>query len=159
MTYDVRDYRLPIMGYDRSRGRDNLKGRDKRRKQSIHSNGETHTMESTCLVKKEDVLARLGGDEALLHEIVQMYFEDYPGLLAQVERAIDESNVTTLTQAVHDLKGLLSNFSSRQATAATQSLEQAAKLNQLNDAPARLEVLRQEITRLSIVLNEWLVPS
>ncbi len=111
------------------------------------------------LLNTNAVLYILGGDEALLHEIVQMYFEDYPGLLAQVERAIDESNVTTLTQAVHDLKGLLSNFSSRQATAATQSLEQAAKLNQLNDAPARLEVLRQEITRLSIVLNEWLVPS
>ena len=73
---------------------------------------ETATMDTICLSKKEEVLARLGGDETLLHEIVQMYFEDYPVLLSHVERAIATNSASSLTQAAHDLKGLISNFSS-----------------------------------------------
>jgi HPt (histidine-containing phosphotransfer) domain-containing protein len=118
-------------------------------------NSEKHTMDTTYLVKKAEVLARLNGDENLLHEIVQMYFEDCPGLVKQIERAINDKNSTALTRAAHDLKGLLSNFSSPRATAAIQALEQTGKHNQMDEAIARLDLLHHELSRLSSVLNSW----
>ena len=110
-------------------------------------------METSCLAKKSEVLKRLGGDESLLHEIVQMYFEDYPGLVSQIERAISRKDASALTQSAHGLKGLLSNFSSPKATAAIQAIEQAGKLNQLDDGRTRLDVLCRELSILSVDLN------
>jgi HPt (histidine-containing phosphotransfer) domain-containing protein len=113
-------------------------------------------METITPVNKEEVLARLGDDEELLGEIVQMYFEDYPGLLSQMRQAINESNAPRLTQAAHDLKGLLSNFSSTSATTAVQALEQAGRLNELNGAPQQLKALESELTALSETVRSWL---
>lgn len=107
-------------------------------------------------INKDEVLARLGGDEELLYEIVQMYFEDYPALVAQMEQAIADGSAATLTRAAHDLKGLLSNFSSPKVTAAAQAVEQVGKLNQLVDAPARLQTLCDELSNLSATLQHWL---
>ena len=112
-------------------------------------------MDTICLAKKEEVLARLAGDETLLHEIVQMYFEDYPVLLSHVERAIATNSASSLTQAAHDLKGLLSNFSSPKVTAAIQALEQTGKLNQMENGQTRLEALCRELEILSSDLKKW----
>ncbi len=112
-------------------------------------------MHATCIIKKEEVLARLGGDEELLHEIVQMYFEDYPELLSQIEGAVESDNAEVLARAAHQLKGLLSNFSSPSTTVAIQALEQAGKLNQMRESRSRLQVLAVELSSLSSVLNSW----
>jgi HPt (histidine-containing phosphotransfer) domain-containing protein len=112
-------------------------------------------VETTCAINRTEILARLGGDEELFDEIVQMYFEDYPELLSQIRRAIDQSNAPRLTQSAHHLKGLLSNFSSASATAAVQALEQAGRKNDLEEAPQRLRILESELSALSRTLEEW----
>ena len=110
----------------------------------------------TTLLKKEEVLARLGGDEELLGEIVQVYFEDYPGLLSQMQEAINESNSERLMRAAHDLKGLLSNFSSASATSAVQALEHAGRHDELAAAPQQLRTLQHELTLLNEKVRSWM---
>jgi len=110
---------------------------------------------SLTTTKKHDVLDRLGGDEELLQEIVQMYLEDYPVLLGQLETAIEKNNSAMVTRAAHDLKGLLSNFSPTQATSSVQSLEQSFRMNDQGNTPDRLAALRHELESLSALLREW----
>jgi HPt (histidine-containing phosphotransfer) domain-containing protein len=105
--------------------------------------------------KKREILARLGGDEELLRDIVRVYFEDSPGLIRQIELALDKSDGSAVGRAAHNLKGLLCNFSPEPATAAVQSLEQAARMNELETAADRFAQVQQELNRLDHQLHEW----
>lgn len=105
--------------------------------------------------KKREILARLGGDEELFRDIVRVYFEDSPGLIRQIEVALDTADRSAIGRAAHHLKGLLCNFSPEPATAAVQSLEQAARMNELDTAADRFVQVQQELNRLDHLLHEW----
>jgi two-component system sensor histidine kinase/response regulator len=68
-------------------------------------------------------LGRLGGDESLLADLIQFFFEDAFGLLATMQKGIAERNWDEARRAAHSLKGLSSNFSATRAVNALQMIE------------------------------------
>src|SRR5262249_35531061 len=56
------------------------------------------------------VLARVDGDEELLREVVALFLEDYPRVLAEVRDAIARGDAALLQRAAHTLKGSVGNF-------------------------------------------------
>ncbi|WP_398309725.1 response regulator [Zoogloea sp.] len=97
---------------------------------------------------REQVLANLGDDEDLLAQLMVMYSEDEPRLLADVEAAVAAGDAEALHGTAHALKGAVSNFCASRAQAKAQQLERMGREKNLEEAPAALHELRQELAAL-----------
>ncbi len=61
------------------------------------------------LIDREGALDRLGGDEELFMELVQLFMENAPEQIAQLEEAIKAMDIDTARRASHSLKGSAAN--------------------------------------------------
>jgi CheY-like chemotaxis protein len=107
----------------------------------------TFSPESTAsvngLVDRQAALERVGGDETLLREIVGLFLDDYPKLLADVEAAVAAGDAARLRRAAHTLKGSVGNFGAQQAHDAARELELMGKSGDLSAAGPALDKLKQ----------------
>ena len=97
---------------------------------------------------REQVLANLGDDEDLLAQLMVMYSEDEPRLLADVEAAVTAGDAEALHGTAHALKGAVSNFCASRAQAKAQQLERMGRERNLAQAPAALLELQHELAAL-----------
>ncbi|MBS0345209.1 MAG: response regulator [Proteobacteria bacterium] len=97
---------------------------------------------------REKVLANLGDDEELLNQLIEMYSEDEPRMLASVDAAVAAGDAESLYSSAHALKGAISNFCAERAQAKAQQLERLGREKQLADTPAILAELHQELIAL-----------
>jgi HPt (histidine-containing phosphotransfer) domain-containing protein len=87
-------------------------------------------------------LTRLGGDRQLLADMLTIYCEDGPQLLAELQSAVRAADAAAARRLAHALKGLLAGCGGDFASAAAGRLEHAAAagdsagLNSLADALA-----------------------
>ncbi|HEV3006954.1 MAG TPA: response regulator, partial [Pirellulales bacterium] len=93
-------------------------------------------------------LDRLQGDRELLGELVDVFRDECPRLLAQVREAVAASDAGRLKLAAHTLKGALSNFAARDAVEAARLLEQMGKQADFSGAKEALAALERELDRL-----------
>jgi len=96
-------------------------------------------------------LARVGGDEELLHEIAVLFLDECPRALLEIHQALAGEDAGKLESAAHSLKGSVANFGASAAVAAAFRLEQMGRAQQLLEAPAALRALEQA---LSVVCAE-----
>ena len=54
-----------------------------------------------------ETLERLGGDETLLHEVIEIFLNDVPKHMASLGRAIAAGDAVAVEGAAHTLKGEL----------------------------------------------------
>ena len=99
-------------------------------------------------------LNRLGGDNALLYEIVQIFFEDSPKLLQELVNAFKDPDSTSVRQAAHALKGLVSNFGENEAVELIRKVELAAKEDDMNSARHDFAAFRDKYATLHRELAE-----
>lgn len=98
---------------------------------------------------------RLGGDEELLRELAEMFFEDAEALLGVVrEGYADPAQSQEVRRAAHSLKGLSSNFGAQRTMTAAFTVEKLAEASKLTDLPAAVQELEQEVARLNAGLRE-----
>lgn len=102
----------------------------------------------SALLNREILLDRVGGDEDLLREIANIFLEEYPVLINDIEDAVKGSNPAALEHAAHSLKGSVSNFGAEAATSAAFALEQMGRQRQLQDTSRALDNLKNELERL-----------
>jgi HPt (histidine-containing phosphotransfer) domain-containing protein len=93
-------------------------------------------------------LSRLEGDELLASEIIAMFLQECPKLLANVHQAAEQRNASRLVRAVHSLKGSVGDLAAPQAFEAARDLEQMAREERLEDADAALRSLEVALHRL-----------
>jgi two-component system, sensor histidine kinase and response regulator len=106
-------------------------------------------MNSAAMVIDEPALMeRLEGDRQLLKELADLYLEDEPGLLAQIERSLQAGDAELLRRTSHTLKGSVSNFCAPLAQSAAYALECAGRNGTLEPAPELLEQLRAVLERV-----------
>ena len=101
----------------------------------------------------EALWARVDHDGALLRELVAMFAEEAPQLLARIEEGIKSELAGDVKKASHKLKGSLLQFSARSAVAAAQELEARAQNEPLAGVAPLLNRLRHEIELLQEGLN------
>ncbi len=98
--------------------------------------------------ERHKVLFNLGGDEELLKQLIEMYVEDEPRLVADIEAAVIEGDAEALHNAAHALKGAVSNFCAGRAQTGAAQLERIGRDKRMADAPQALEALRAELAAL-----------
>ena len=101
----------------------------------------------------ESLWRRVDHDLALLRELVAVFAEEAPRLLARIEEGIRAGLAGDVKKASHKLKGSLLQFSARPAVAAVQELEEKAQNGLVAGAAPLVNRLRHEIDLLREALN------
>ena len=105
-------------------------------------------------VDVDTLLAGLGGNNALLTEVVNVFLADLPGMLERVRDASEAGNAGAVAPAAHAIKGSLGLFTQGEAFLSARRLEQLARdgnLAAVNTARADLE---QSVAALAAELRE-----
>ena len=106
------------------------------------------------IVDRAVVLDRVGGDEALLREITEIFLAEYPTLLEEIRAAVQAGDPSRLERSAHTLKGSVANFGAAQATRTAYRLERIGREQHLDEAPAALSALELQFSALRPALEE-----
>jgi len=107
---------------------------------------------NSSLIDSAIVLSGCAGDAALLSDMIQLFEEESPKLLARVEAAIRSSDAEQLRIAAHSLRGLVSSFSTSAANAA-QVLEQLGIEGHTGEAGDHYQTLNHAVQNLRAALT------
>ena len=105
-------------------------------------------------VDRASLLERVQGDHELLAEMIHLFQEGAPNLLASMRDALQRGDMTVLERSAHSLKGAASNLSANAAAAAAMRLEKAAGNRDSGAAPSRLAEVEQAVNQLLQALAE-----
>lgn len=104
------------------------------------------------VLNMDELLAHVDGDAALLKEIVGLFIEDYPLLMARLQDAIACGDAKEIERAAHSLKGSVGSFAAKAALNSALRLEQIGKSGDLTEALGAYTTLDAEIDELKTVL-------
>jgi len=101
----------------------------------------------------EKARARLGGDESLLDEIVELFLEENPKQLASLKQAITEADSEMIERIAHTLKGELACLEITAGAARAGELEEMARNGCLEKVSAPLAALEAEVAAVVAAMN------
>ena len=106
-------------------------------------------------------LRAVDGDQALLREVLEVFCQDYPARVEVLRNTIAHGAAQPMERAAHNLKGALSIFGRTVAYELAQELETLGRAGHLEGAAAVLQMLEQELVRISAVVagSRWMSPS
>ena len=96
----------------------------------------------------EELRAMNPGDDSFLRELIQIYLEDSPQRIAEIESSLEQGDALTLTRAAHSLKGSSSNFGALQLRAVSEKIEHLGRDGALSEVSALMPELRLEFDRV-----------
>ena len=99
------------------------------------------------IIRKE-VLKRIGGEEAFLLELLDLYSREFALKTKAMEKAVRKADFKALRELGHGLKGSSANLSLPGLVAAALALETAAEAEDIAGARAALDRLKDEFARL-----------
>jgi CheY-like chemotaxis protein/HPt (histidine-containing phosphotransfer) domain-containing protein len=94
-----------------------------------------------------EALERIDGDMEFLRELVDMFLDEAPTLLSQIEEAAKNYDGERLQRTAHQLKGAMSNFGAKDAIKAAQTLETLGAKRDFANAETEYRTLQNEISR------------
>jgi two-component system sensor histidine kinase/response regulator len=99
------------------------------------------------------LLAARDDDPMPLDKLIRIFLNSMPSSLARVQEAVARQDATQLRESAHQLRGLLSRFSTEAAQAAAL-LEARGAGGELGDAASGFETLAELIKRLGPLLED-----
>jgi two-component system sensor histidine kinase/response regulator len=100
-------------------------------------------------------VARLGGDDELLREMVEVFLQECPKYMAAIHNALAGADAKELRRAAHTLKGSMGHFAAQAAHDAAMQLENLAAADRLAETPPVIAALGEEIERLLPALRAF----
>lgn len=100
-------------------------------------------------------LRRLAGDEQLFRDLIQFFFEDYPGLLDQLREGVSKHDGESVERAAHRIRGLVSNFDEERPIEAALRLETSGHSRDFEGARADLNELENGVQHLAEDLTAY----
>ncbi len=94
---------------------------------------------------RADALSRIADDDELLTTLIEMFLDDAPRYLGDLDAAMATSDWPKLSHAAHTLKGVLATFSARRSEQLARELEDAAKSGQGAVCGSLVPLLHQEV--------------
>jgi two-component system, sensor histidine kinase and response regulator len=104
-------------------------------------------------VHLETALGRVEGDRQLLAEMAELFLEECPKLMADVQAAVTGGDAPALIRAAHTLKGSAANFGAHQAFEAAQELERMGRSGNLQLANPACHRLEEALERVRMALE------
>ena len=105
-------------------------------------------------IDSEQFMRRLGGDERLFMDVVQLFLQDCPVRLAAIKHAVDGRDAERIRSAAHALKGASANLSAAGLFEAAAVLERIGAEGRVEAAEAGWRRLSAEAAQVMDVLRE-----
>ena len=105
-------------------------------------------------IDRASLLERVEGDQELLMEMIHLFQEDAPKLLAAMRDALQCGDMVVLERSAHSLKGAAGNLSAKVAGAAAFQLEKDAKNKDAKSAMESLSRVKRAVELLLPALAE-----
>jgi CheY-like chemotaxis protein len=105
-------------------------------------------------IDRVSLLERVEGDQELLAEMIHLFQEDAPKLLAKMRDALQRGDMALLERSAHSLKGAMGNLSARAAADAASHLEKDAKNKDAKSARESLAEVERAVNYLLPALAE-----
>ncbi|EPR35509.1 multi-sensor signal transduction histidine kinase [Alkalidesulfovibrio alkalitolerans DSM 16529] len=106
------------------------------------------------ILDRREALERLGGDEAFLCELIEVFSADAPARLAELEAAVQGDDANAIRDTAHSIKGGAAAVGAVAVQAAAQVIEDAAATGETATMQENLSRLRFELSRALEVLNQ-----
>jgi two-component system sensor histidine kinase/response regulator len=106
-------------------------------------------------VDREALMTRVGGDEELFTEVIQLFLLDCPARVAAIKAAVESEDCDEVRLAAHALKGSAGNLSATALTSAARTLERLGTERRLEAAPAAFRNLAAQAALAMDVLRQW----
>jgi HPt (histidine-containing phosphotransfer) domain-containing protein len=103
---------------------------------------------------REDMRRRLGGDEALLREILELFAEDAPLQLRALREGVDASNTELVVRHAHILQGQAANISAARMREVSLAAEAAGRDGDLDRVRELLPGIEISLESLLAALRE-----
>ena len=110
--------------------------------------GEYDSATTRRVVNKSELLERLDGDMVFMKDIIEIFFDESPKLLADIKEAIEDNDTSSLRDLTHAMKGMLNNLAAKPASSAAVKLENIARSGDLVHASEAYLALEDEISLL-----------
>lgn len=126
--------------------------------QPVATPGPRPEQELPPALDRVSALERLGGDEELFAEVASVFLSDAPKLMAELSKAVASGDAPTVQRAAHGLKGAAGYVGGKLTSDAAAVLEKIGASANLKQAPAALDQLNAEVSRLTSKLAQLLSP-
>ncbi len=101
-------------------------------------------------------LESLGGDQALLVELLELFFDDSPRLIDEVRSAVRGGDLAAILRLSHTVAGVAGNFAARGVDEAARRLHAMARAGELAGAAGACEDLVAAVGRFRLAVDEAL---
>jgi two-component system sensor histidine kinase/response regulator len=125
----------------------------------MSNNSHSVLIQTEALWSPAAVLEQLGGDDALLREIVALFIADCPVRVEELRSSIDKRDGEAIRKAAHALKGAVANFTPEGPTTTAAIIEQKGRFALVDEAAATFERLQSELTALLKSMRRFLETS
>jgi PAS domain S-box-containing protein len=99
------------------------------------------------VLDREAVWERVGGDAALLRDLVRLFLETSPAQLTELRAILGRRDGPALQLVAHQLKGAVGTLGARAAYAAAERLEALARQGQMDGAADACAALEEAVAR------------
>jgi HPt (histidine-containing phosphotransfer) domain-containing protein len=94
-------------------------------------------------------------DPNFLRELIDMFVQDVPTRLAEIEQALAKKDAVLLTRAAHTIKGSGSNFGAAGLAKISLAMEHQGRQADFAGAAAALPALKAEFALVATALNTF----
>ncbi|HWA27786.1 MAG TPA: Hpt domain-containing protein [Lacunisphaera sp.] len=102
----------------------------------------------------EDLRALNPDEPQFVRELVDLFVQDVPDRVAEIEQALATRDATLLSRAAHTIKGSCSNFGAAKLKELSHAIELHGKASAFAEAAAALPGLRTEFEAVAAALKQ-----
>jgi two-component system sensor histidine kinase/response regulator len=103
---------------------------------------------SQVVLNLPELLVRVDNDRDLLRELIDIFKEEFPRLLLQLQEQVVRGDMKSVETTGHGLKGMLSGLSAMPAAAVAARLEQMGRAGEISGLSDAVTLLEREVERL-----------
>jgi two-component system, sensor histidine kinase and response regulator len=100
----------------------------------------------------DELLDRIDGDRALFMDIVRIFLEETPSLIAALGAGIESGNADAVEKAAHAIKGSCAMISAKRLERLANELEIMGRIGNLNGAGDLYHCLHEYFDALKLIM-------
>lgn len=97
---------------------------------------------------RDELMERIGNDEELMEQLIDLFLEDYPKRMAEIETGLSEKESEKVRKAAHTLKGMSGNLAFHQVYHTAKNLENTALEKKMDESEHLFKKLQLDIARV-----------
>jgi two-component system, sensor histidine kinase and response regulator len=102
-------------------------------------------------------LERLGGDEGLFHEIIEIFLKEAPKQMTSMREALARGDKDATERIAHTLKGELGYLGISEASHNAHAIEDAGRKGDLKRAASIQALLERDVESVASTMRDFLI--